>query len=103
MYFISFLILKMLCGGIQQSDPNNESAREAIELAIKQHNEKENDNLVFQKIDELTSQVVAGSRFRATIECLKDKDVKHYFIDIWCKPGANYPRDFEVQKFEPKD
>ncbi|KAK8893133.1 hypothetical protein M9Y10_021548 [Tritrichomonas musculus] len=93
----------MLCGGIQQADPKNESAQEAITLAIKQHNEKENDNLVFQKIDELTSQVVAGSRFRATIECLKDNAVKHYYIDIWCKPGANYPKDFEVKEFKPKD
>lgn len=93
----------MICGGIQSADPNNESANEAIKLAILQHNEKQNDNLEFVKVTELTSQVVAGSRFRATVECLKDGVTKPYFIDIWCKPGPDYPKNFEVQKFEPKE
>ena len=92
----------MITGGISQADPSDQTAIEAISLAVKKHNTDTNENLEFQKIVELTSQVVAGTRFRATIECLQNGEAKQFDIDLWCKPGQDYPKNFEIMSFQAK-
>ncbi|OHT14056.1 Cysteine proteinase inhibitor A [Tritrichomonas foetus] len=90
-------------GGISPADVNDGPANQAVRLAIQRHNEESNDNLQFQKIINLSQQVVAGMRYRATIECTKDGATKQFDIDIWCKPGKDFPTNFEVQSFVAKE
>lgn len=87
----------MSCGGVAQSDPNEEYTVNVFKNAIQKHNAANNDTLEFVKIVEVTKQVVSGFMFRGVVEVKKGADVLHYNCELWDKPGG---QNLEVQKFE---
>ena len=86
----------MLCGGISQCSLDDELAIESINKAIDEHNQANNTSLTFDKFQSLTSQVVAGVRFRGVAQVRNQGIEELYNFDIWRKPGT---QGIEVTKF----
>ncbi|XP_014278767.1 onchocystatin [Halyomorpha halys] len=70
---------KHLMGGHKQRDPEDQEIKELLNKAVVIHNSKSNDeNILVVKIVEVTSQVVAGMKYKLIFIGEGDTSKKQY-------------------------
>ncbi|XP_019155586.1 PREDICTED: cysteine proteinase inhibitor A-like [Ipomoea nil] len=76
---------------------NNLEIEELARFAVTEHNKKANTELVFEKVLNVKTQVVAGTIYDITLAASYGGEKKVYEAKIWVKPWENFK---ELQEFK---
>ncbi|KAJ7282114.1 hypothetical protein O6H91_10G040900 [Diphasiastrum complanatum] len=89
-----------LAGGIKDLPDfqNNLEVQDAAKFAVDEHNRKHNAGLVYSKVVQARTQVVAGSMLHLTVEALHEQEPKLYHAKVWTKKWENHK---SLEEFKP--
>lgn len=84
-------------GGISDSDPTSEMAVSTLKQAVTEYNKSNNKALEFVRIENLTTQVVAGMMYRGVVVLSEGGSEVKYSFQVWAKVAG---QGIEIKKFE---